>query len=372
MSPRALVSTLVALALGAWAGDARGGGGAATDAYDGVREDVAIDVHGLLDAYEQVSLLAPNERAPLYRAFDDCEGAPSLGLARLTLAHAPEVVGFRLDVGVGDLANAFEDLDPASFAHPGLARGLSYVEQGFVTVIAPIGRGVAVDVGKFATPVGFEENEGLANWHYSRSLLFTLAEPTYHTGLRATTQATDALAISVFWLNGWNTNFVDGNEMRGFGAAASWKPSERLELTVTYLGGPERAPTNLADPALAFRNELDACALWSRAIASPSPGPPTTASTGRRTASRGGVSAGRCNGARFRGSSAPCAASTTTTATASRRAPGSASPRRPSRWRRATRSIASRRGQARVPARPIRHARVPDREPACSPRTRTR
>ena len=89
---------------------------------------------------------------------------------------------------------------PAATAHPGLSRALSYLEQAFVTAAIPAGRGVSIDVGKFGTPVGLEDNETPSNWNYSRSLLFTVGEPTYHTGVRATAYATDELAISAFWL----------------------------------------------------------------------------------------------------------------------------------------------------------------------------
>jgi hypothetical protein len=92
------------------------------------------------------------------------------------------------------------------------------------------------DVGKFGTPVGFEDNESPPNWNYSRGLLFTLAEPSYHTGVRATYPATAGLAFSVFWLNGWNTNVIDGNEMRSFAAAATLKPRDDIELVLVHAG----------------------------------------------------------------------------------------------------------------------------------------
>ncbi|HEY8088595.1 MAG TPA: outer membrane beta-barrel protein, partial [Polyangiaceae bacterium] len=151
----------------------------------------------------------------------------------------------------------FRDLDPASATHAGVARGLSYVEQAFVTVVVPVGRGISLDAGKFQTPVGLEDNESITNWNYSRSLLFTLAEPTYHAGARATLQPCESLAVSAFWLNGWNANVLDGNGMRGFGAALTWHPDRRIEVVADYVGGPERAPTRLSDPSLAFRSIVD-------------------------------------------------------------------------------------------------------------------
>jgi len=163
----------------AWAG-----GGAATDSYVDIRENTLVDVHALADLYFQHE--EPTGGAVQLRAFDVRSDQPSLNLLRATIAHRPDWFGFRVDAGLGDMPNAFLRYDPAATAHPGLSRGLSYLEQAFVTVVVHAGRGVSVDVGKFGTPLGLEDNETPANWNYSRSLLFTVGEPTYHTGVRAT------------------------------------------------------------------------------------------------------------------------------------------------------------------------------------------
>ena len=253
---------LAALAVMLAAGGARADGGAATDAYDDVREHAFLDVHALIDVYAQHDFAKPSGDERL-RAFDVRSDTPSLQLARLMLGHRPEPLGFRVDVGVGDTPNDYLRSDPARAAHPGLSRGLSYVEQAFVTAIVPLGRGLALDVGKFGTPVGLEDNESTTNWNYSRSLLFTMAEPTYHSGLRATYAFDEAFAMSAFWVNGWDTNVAAGNGMRTFGLAASWDVTNALALTVDYLGGPERAPTRLSDDTMALRHELDAYAVYS-------------------------------------------------------------------------------------------------------------
>jgi hypothetical protein len=232
---------------------AHAGGGAATDAYDGIRDGGPIDLHALLDLYVQQALAG---EPPRYRAFDVNTGL-SLNFVRATLAHAPDPIGFRIDVGAGDTPDAYFRSDPASLSNPDVARAFSYFEQAFVTARVPVGSGLSIDMGKFGTPVGLEDNESPPNWNYSRSLLFTLAEPTYHMGARATYPVSAALAFSIFWLNGWNTNAIDGNGMRSFAGAATVKPTDHLELALVYAGGLERAPTQLGNPTLGFRNEFD-------------------------------------------------------------------------------------------------------------------
>lgn len=248
------------------------GGGAATDAYQGVREDVPVDVAGLIDVYAQHALGRPRFLPVQLRAFDVRSDALALGFARLTLARRPGEaagsIGFRLDAGVGDTPDGYLRADPAAAAQPGLSRALSFVEQGFVTArLGAGGRAVAIDAGKFGTPVGLEDNETQQNWNTSRSLLFTWAEPTTHTGVRITVPVSDALAVSAFWVNGWNANVLDGSGMRTLAGAASWRPSSAWDVGAVYMAGPERAPQRLADPTLAFRHELDAFAAYTPARA---------------------------------------------------------------------------------------------------------
>ena len=248
-----VVLVVVSMSRIAWAG-----GGAATDAYEGIGDGV-LEIGGLLDVYVQHDFQQPASGQVQYREFDFVAG-PSVGLAQLTLAHRPDPLGFRVDAGFGDLPNAYMQSDPAATQYPAFARGLSYVQQAFFTVRPPPVPELAVDVGKFSTPVGFEDNESITNWNYSRSLLFTLAEPTYHTGLRATYGRSEGFAASAFWLNGWNTNFIDGDQMRSFGAAAEWRAAgeDSTEVALVYVAGPERAPTQLANPTESFRQEFDA------------------------------------------------------------------------------------------------------------------
>jgi hypothetical protein len=251
--PARFVGVAVACALGAAAKNARAGGGAATDAYDGIDEERPLDVHGLLDLYLQD---APAGSPVQFRAFDVNAGSPSLNFLRATLAHHPDPIGFRVDAGVGDTPNAFLRSDAAASSYPHAARWASYLEQAFVTAVLPLGQGLAIDAGKFDTPVGFEENVSPPNLNYSRSLLFTLAEPTYHTGVRATYPVAESFGVSAFWINGWNSNILGGDGMRSFAAAISAKPDDEVDVAVVYIGGLERAPTQLENPVLALRNEI--------------------------------------------------------------------------------------------------------------------
>jgi hypothetical protein len=236
---------------------AHAGGGAAADSYDDISAGAPVDAHALLDVYALHNFNQPASATNQLRAFDTISDRPSLGYLRLTLARRPRRVGFRLDVGTGDTSDDFFRSDPAAPAHPDLARAQSHVEQAFVTVVVPLGSGVIVDAGKFDTPVGLEDNISVANWNYSRSLLFSWAEPSLNSGIRVTYRATEKLALSLFWLNGWNSTFTDGSDLRSFAGAATWHPTSSVAVVAVYLGWLERPATDLAERRLSFRNLFD-------------------------------------------------------------------------------------------------------------------
>ena len=246
-----------------WGGLARAGGGPPTDAYDGDGiGERPVEAHLFADLYVQHDFNLPASGRVQLRAFDSVDG-PSLGLLGVTLARRPRRVGFRIDAGVGDLADAYVRDDPSSVRQPELARWLSRVQQAFVTVALPLGGGLQLDAGKYDTPIGFEDNRSFTNWSYSRSLLFTFAEPSVHLGLRATYKLGKRAAVALFWNNGWNANFFDGSAMRSYAVAGRWQPRPQLELVLVYAGGLERPPSQPTDPTLAFRHLLAVYARYA-------------------------------------------------------------------------------------------------------------
>jgi hypothetical protein len=259
---RLFVSAIPILIFALPMGRAEAGGGPPTDAYEGIGTEHYLSVHALADAYVEHNFNDPPSGLNELRAFDIKSNTPSLDFLRITVAHKPRRFGFRIDAGFGDTADVYLKLDPAAERHPELSRGLSFVEQAFATVILPIGSGLAVDAGKFGTPIGLEDNETQTNWNYSRSLIYTWAEPSLHTGLRATYEPTAATAVSVFWLNGWDSNILDGSELRAYAAAVRWRPRDAIELVLVYAGGLEHALSRPSDKALSFRNLFNFYVLY--------------------------------------------------------------------------------------------------------------
>ena len=64
-----------------------------------------------------------------------------------------------------------------------------YVHQAYVSWLAPVGEGIQIDAGKFATIIGAETADASANWNITRGNVYQLLQPIDHTGALATTTA---------------------------------------------------------------------------------------------------------------------------------------------------------------------------------------
>jgi hypothetical protein len=59
--------------------------------------------------------------------------------------------------------------------------------QGYITYLAPIGEGVTIQAGKFATLLGAEVAQARDNWNITRGNVYNFLQPINHMGLLATT-----------------------------------------------------------------------------------------------------------------------------------------------------------------------------------------
>jgi hypothetical protein len=173
--------------------------------------------------------------------FDVAHNSFSLSLAEIALEKKPTMDsrgGFRVDLDYGSTAAMVAGFDPGGTAI------YQNVQQAYISYLAPAGKGtVQLDFGKFVTPAGFEVIEAKDNWNYSRGLLFALAIPYYHMGLRAAYSPNDKVTVTGFLFNGWN-NVVDNNTGKSLGLSVTGKPTANLTIIENYIGGPETTGTN--------------------------------------------------------------------------------------------------------------------------------
>jgi Putative beta-barrel porin-2, OmpL-like. bbp2 len=93
-------------------------------------------------------------------------------------ATAASRAGFGVDILYGATADALRG-DSASNAN------LPTLYQAYAQYLAPIGPGVRVTLGRFASLIGAEQKETVANFNLTQGLLDTLLQPNNHLGVLA-------------------------------------------------------------------------------------------------------------------------------------------------------------------------------------------
>jgi hypothetical protein len=197
------------------------------------------EITGFVDGYYGYNFNRPTGDAQL-RNFDTKHNQFALNLVEIALEKKPTAdsrLGFRTDLDFGPATEIVHSLEP------GGADVFRHLQQGYLSYLAPAGKGLQIDFGKFVTQHGAEVIETKDNWNYSRSLMFALAIPYYHFGARVTYPFSDKFTLSGYLVNGWN-NVVDNNTGKTLGIQAVIKPNSKLTIVQNYMTGPEQTNNN--------------------------------------------------------------------------------------------------------------------------------
>jgi len=194
-----------------------------------------INFSGSVDGYYSLNLNHPISRTNNLRNFDVQANQFSLNYAELVLAHDPDPVGFRVDLGFGKTADIVHGAEQA----PDTFRN---IQQAYVSLLPSWGNGLQIDFGKFVTNAGAEVIETQDNWNYSRSLLFAWAIPYYHFGARASMPLGSHFTAGASLVNGWN-NVEDNNSGKTAGVTGSLT-FDKISWVSNYYVGPEKGDTN--------------------------------------------------------------------------------------------------------------------------------
>ncbi|MEP7336288.1 MAG: porin [Acidobacteriota bacterium] len=209
------------------------------------------EVSGIVDGYYSYN----NNKVDMHtqgRVFDVRHNAFSLQLAKITLSKAnskEDPLGFRIDLGFGETVDRTISVSDSSRND-----GTKHILQAYASYVAPIGKGLTIDFGKFYTPIGAEVIETKDNYNYSRSFLFAYG-PFYHTGFRAKYAFNDKVALTGFLVNGWDNAFennVSTDAGKTFGFQLGLTPTKKFSFTETFLTGPEAPLANV--PAVSARD----------------------------------------------------------------------------------------------------------------------
>ncbi len=205
-----------------------------------------IDFSGFVDGYYDLNFNHPGSGANGLRNFDVKADQFSLNMAKLTLDHGPDPIGFHIDLAFGRAMEIIHagDSSPNAFHN---------IEQAYVEWKPAGGKGFQADFGEFVTSAGAEVIETKDNWNYSRSLLFAWAIPYYHFGLRLT-QPVGKFTGGFQVVNGWN-NIEDNNSGKTIGLVGNYT-EKKWAWNNNYYTGPENNGTNQG-----FRNLYDTTLL---------------------------------------------------------------------------------------------------------------
>jgi hypothetical protein len=203
------------------------------------------------DGYYEYDFNQPIGRVEYLRAYDVLSNAFSINQADVIFALDPDVsagrrYGVRLDLQFGQ-ATATLQGNPANEARPDIYRNIF---QAYGTYVVPLGKGLTVDFGKWASSLGIEGNYSKDQVNYSRSFYFDFL-PFYHAGIRTSYKVNDKLALNYWIVNGTNqteptNSFKD--ELFGFTA----QPAKNIVWNVNYYLGQDHpdseAATNCTAP----------------------------------------------------------------------------------------------------------------------------
>src|SRR5579864_260573 len=214
----------------------------------GFLRDTTINVG--LDGYYEYNFNNPVGRVNLLRAYDVLSHEFSLNQASVILDHPPNVAegrrwGGRLDLQFGQATDTLQG-NPANEPRPDIYRSIF---QAYGTYVAPVGKGLNVDFGKWSSALGIEGNYTKDQMNYSRAFWFNFL-PFYHMGIRASYPLSDRFSLNYWIVNGTNqVEATNGFKDELFGFTA--KPQKSVAWTVNYYLGqehPDRAPASNCGP----------------------------------------------------------------------------------------------------------------------------
>ncbi|MBZ5726041.1 MAG: porin [Acidobacteriia bacterium] len=192
----------------------------------------------LFDGYYGFNFNKPIGRVNLLRAYDVSSHTFSLNQADVVIENAPDPehgkrFGLRLDLQYGQ-ATATLQGSASNEPRPDVYRAIF---QAYGTYVFPVGGGLTVDFGKWASSLGLEGNYTKDQINYSRSYWFDFL-PFYHMGARVNYKLSDAVALNYWITNGTQqTEPFNGFKDQMFGL--NIQPHKGVAWTVNYYLGQE-------------------------------------------------------------------------------------------------------------------------------------
>jgi hypothetical protein len=192
-----------------------------------------------LDGYYGYNFNHPLGGVNLLRANDPLSNSFSLNQAVVMVERSPDQsagrrLGYRLDLMFGQQTEILQG-STVNEPRPQVYRNIF---QAYGTYVAPIGSGVQIDFGKFASSLGMEGTYTKDQLNYSRSYYYNFL-PFYHEGLRTTYNVSSKLSLQYWLVNGANQT-EDFNGYKSQAAIIMVKPNKNITWNLNYYEGQEQ------------------------------------------------------------------------------------------------------------------------------------
>ena len=203
-----------------------------------------------LDGYYGYNFNHPTGRVNLLRANDPLSDSFSLNQADVIVERTPDLnagrrFGYRLDLMFGQSTEILQG-STANEPRPQVYRNIF---QAYGSYVLPIGSGLQVDFGKFASSLGAEGTYTKDQLNYSSSYFYNFL-PFYHEGVRATYNVNSKIALQYWLVNGANQT-EDFNGFKSQAALLTIKPNSKISWDLNYYEGQEqRDVTALYNPVV--------------------------------------------------------------------------------------------------------------------------
>jgi hypothetical protein len=215
-----------------------------------------------LEGFYQYNWNRPYDRINVLRAYDTRSNVFGLQQTAVVIESAPAVdqgrrFGARVDLQFGQATETVQG-SAANEPRPDVYR---HIWQAFGTYVFPVGRGLQMDFGKFASSLGYETNYAKDNSHFSRAYLFNFL-PFYHSGLRATLPVSDEITLMYMLTNGIQQT-EDFNDFKSNHMAAIVTPTSAVTWTVNYYAGQEQPDGGEPEGPDGYFKVFDTYVAWT-------------------------------------------------------------------------------------------------------------
>jgi len=195
-------------------------------------------LNATVDGYYEYNFNQPFDRVNQLRGFDQSDNSFSLNQATIIIERPPDVdagrrYGARIDLQFGQATQTLQG-STANESRPEIYRA---IYQAYGSYVFPVGTGLQMDFGKFASSLGYETDYTKDQMNYSRGYWFNYL-PYYHLGFRTNYNFNSKVSAQYWLVNGENQS-EDFNAFKSQAFLLILKPAKSITWNSTYYVGQE-------------------------------------------------------------------------------------------------------------------------------------